>query len=154
MADKELDRIVSGKPMQSERRHRIRRVPKSPIAGLSSSQITQSTTAGSRALLDETTGLGHHGIVEIKQETKPFDKRYLGAGRRSGDFSKALDSGQDAVFDLERTPKSVFKTGVASKAVAKGALKKIAKKAGPVGLGIAAIGFAKEAKAWFKGASE
>lgn len=59
------------------------------------------------------------------------ERRY-GAGRRSGDLANALETGESVIFDLSKS---------------KSVLKKVAKKAGTLGLVLGVAGFAKEAKA-------
>lgn len=89
------------------------------------------------------TVVAPYGIVETKVHDVRPERRLLGAGRRKGDFANAMAKGKPVVFDLSKSPKSAFS--------GKGMLKKVSKKAGALGLGMAALSFAKEAKAFFKG---
>jgi hypothetical protein len=40
------------------------------------------------------------GIVEVKNATSGTDRRISGAGRRSGDLARALDTGESAIYQF------------------------------------------------------
>lgn len=61
------------------------------------------------------------GIITIKQYDANPDRRFQGAGRRKGDFTRAMRRREAVVFNISKTPKSVFKTGTAGKLAKKAA---------------------------------
>ena len=95
---------------------------------MNSERIANSTA---NPYVTRQTGLGPHGIVEIKESVIARDRRVEGAGRRKGDLSRALDTGENVTLDVNKSPKSAFK-GLGKVA------KKAAKHGGKLGLAISA----------------
>jgi hypothetical protein len=57
-------------------------------------------------------GHSRHDIVEFKEHRPSIERRYLGAGRRSGDLARALETGESAIFQIGKgAMKSVGKLG-------------------------------------------
>lgn len=133
---------TSGRRINREERRRTdRQAGKSRIGALGITHLEGRDFTDASRIPDGPSA--QYGIVETKvQDVRP-ERRLLGAGRRKGDFANAMAKGKPVVLDVSKSPKSAF-TG-------KG-IGKLSKKAGAFGLGLAALGFAKEAKAWFKGA--
>ena len=88
----------------------------------------RSTTA---FMGDYSLSEAQEGLLTVKEEKVPTDRRIGGAGRRKDDFSRALKTGEPVVYDLSKSPKSAFK-GLGKVA------KKAAKHGGKLGLAISA----------------
>jgi hypothetical protein len=112
MADKKYKGQERRNPFRPSRRS----VPNTWDQSIQRSSERQITHQAGELDIGDGVGGQDRGIVELKEYSSRGEQRIGGAGRRKGDFQRALKSGEEVILDIGRTPKAAFMGKLAKKA--------------------------------------